>query len=158
LEAILSLYSGRKADAPEVKLGGRNDVARIVNNLSRPLGEKLLRSLRKKDRLLADAIEEEMFVFEDLGQLDAKALGAILRNVDADKIALAVKGASNGLSDKMLGTLSARAAETIRDDMADMGAVKRADVEEAQKVVIAIARQMAASGEILMGGENDDYV
>jgi flagellar motor switch protein FliG len=158
LEAILSLYSGRKADAPEVKLGGRNDVARIVNNLSRPLGEKLLRSLRKKDRLLADAIEEEMFVFEDLGQLDAKALGAILRNVDADKIALAVKGASNVLGDKMLGTLSARAAETIRDDMADMGAVKRADVEEAQKAVIAIARQMAASGEIMMGGKSDDYV
>jgi len=158
LEAILSLYSGRKADAPEVKLGGRNDVARIVNNLSSPLGENLLRSLRKKDRLLADAIEEEMFVFEDLGQLDTKVLGAILRNVDADKIALAVKGASNVLGDKMLGTLSARAAETIRDDMADMGAVKRTDVEEAQKAVIAIARQMAASGEITLGGKSDDYV
>lgn len=158
LEAILGLYSGRKSEAPEFKLGGRNDVARIVNNLSRPLGEKLLRSLRKKDRLLADAIEEEMFVFEDLGQLDAKALGAILRNVDADKIALAVKGASNILGDKLLGTLSARAAETIRDDMTDMGAVKRSDVEEAQKAVIAIARQMAASGEINLGGKSDDYV
>lgn len=158
LEAILSLYSGRKADAPQIKLGGRNDVARIVNNLSRPLGEKLLRSLRKKDRLLADAIEEEMFVFEDLGQLDAKALGAILRNVDADKIALAIKGASDALGDKMLGTLSARAAETIRDDISDMGAVKRSDVEEAQKAVIAIARQMAASGEITLGGTSDDYV
>jgi flagellar motor switch protein FliG len=158
LESILSLYSGRKADAPQIKLGGRNDVARIVNNLSRPLGEKLLRSLRKKDRLLADAIEEEMFVFEDLGQLDTKALGAILRNVDADKIALAVKGASDVLGDKMLSTLSARAAETIRDDMADMGAVKRSEVEEAQKAVIAIARQMAASGEITLGGASDDYV
>ncbi len=158
LEVILSLYSGRKADAPEIKLGGRNDVARIVNNLSRPLGEKLLRSLRKKDRLLADAIEEEMFVFDDLAALDAKALGAILRNVDADKIALAIKGASDVLGDKMLGTLSARAAETIRDDISDMGAVKRSDVEEAQKAVIAIARQMAASGEITLGGTSDDYV
>jgi flagellar motor switch protein FliG len=99
-----------------------------------------------------------MFVFEDLGQLDTKALGAILRNVDADKIALAVKGASDVLGDKMLSTLSARAAETIRDDMADMGAVKRSEVEEAQKAVIAIARQMAASGEITLGGASDDYV
>jgi flagellar motor switch protein FliG len=158
LEAILSLYSGRKADAPHIKLGGRNDVAQIVNNLSRPLGEKLLRSIGKKDRLLAHAIEEEMFVFEDLGQLDAKALGAILRNVDADKITLAIKGASDGLADKMLGSLSARAAETIRDDIADMGAVKRADVEEAQKAVIALARQMAAAGEIMLGGKSEDYV
>lgn len=158
LEAILNLYSGRKADAPELKLGGRNDVARIVTHLSRPLGEKLLRSLRKKDRLLADAIEDEMFVFDDLAALDAKALGAILRNVDADMITLAIKGASNALGEKMLGTLSARAAETIRDDIVEMGAVKRADVEEAQKAVIAVARQMAATGEIILGGKSDDYV
>ena len=158
LEAVLSLYSGQKAGAPEIKLGGRNDVAKIVNNLSRPLGEKLLRSLRKKDRLLADAIEEEMFVFDDLAQLDAKALGAILRNVDAEKIALAIKGASELLGDKMLGTLSARAAETIRDDIAEMAQVKRADVDEAQKAVIAVARQMAATGEIMLGGASDDYV
>jgi flagellar motor switch protein FliG len=158
LEAILALYSGHKAEAPQVKLGGRNDVAKIVNNLSRPLGEKLLRSLRKKDRLLADAIEEEMFVFGDLAQLDAKALGAILRNIDADKIALAIKGASELLGDKMLSTLSARAAETIRDDIAEMSQVKRADVEEAQKAVITVARQMAATGEINLGGGSDDYV
>jgi flagellar motor switch protein FliG len=158
LESILSQYSGQKSESPQIKLGGRNDVAKIVNNLSRPLGEKLLRSLRKKDRILADAIEEEMFVFGDLEQLDAKALGAILRNVDADKIALAIKGASTLLGDKMLGTLSARAAETIRDDIAEMVQVKRADVEEAQKAVIAVARQMAASGEITLGGGSDDYV
>jgi flagellar motor switch protein FliG len=158
LEGILGEYSGQKASAPEIKLGGRNDVARIVNNLSRPLAEKLLRSLRKKDRLLADAIEEEMFVFGDLDQLDAKALGTILRNVDADKIALAIKGASAMLGDKMLGTLSARAAETIRDDISEMGQVKRADVEEAQKAVIAVARQMAATGEITLCGGSDDYV
>jgi flagellar motor switch protein FliG len=158
LEAVLAHYTGRAAEAPQVKLGGRNDVAKIVNNLSRPLGEKLLRALRKRDRLLADAIEEEMFVFGDLAQLDAKALGAILREVDADKIALAIKGATDALADKMLGTLSARAAQTIRDDISDMGQIKRADVEDAQKAVIAVARRMAATGEITLGGGSDDYV
>ena len=58
----------------------------------------------------------------------------------------------------MLGTLSARAAETIRDDIAEMGQVKRTDVDEAQKAVIAVARQMAATGEITLGGGSDDYV
>lgn len=158
LEAILMNYTSGKAHAPDVALGGRNEVARIVKNLPRAAAEKLLRSLRKKDRLLADAIEEEMFVFDDLAALDAKALGTILRNVDSDQIALAVKGASDLLGEKMLGTLSARAAQTIRDDIADMGQVKRADVETAQKAVIAVARQMAASGEISMGGKSDDYV
>ena len=158
LETILATYTGKKSEAPHVKLGGRNDVAQIVNNLSRPLGEKLLRALRKKDRLLADAIEEEMFVFDDLGQLDAKSLGAILRNVDADKIALAIKGASDLLGEKMLSTLSARAAQTIREDINEMTQTKRADVEDAQKAVIAVARAMAASGEITLGGKSDDYV
>lgn len=158
LEAILSQYSGPSASTPEIKLGGRSEVASIVNNLSRPLGEKLLRSLRKKDRLLADAIQEKMFVFDDLAGLDAKALGAILRNVDADKIALAIKGASAALGERMLGTLSARAAQTIRDDILEMAQVRRADVEDAQKAVIAVARQMAASGEIILGSNGDDYV
>ena len=114
LEAILINYTSRKAHAPDVSLGGRNEVARIVKNLPRPTAEKLLRALRKKDRLLADAIEEEMFVFDDLAALDAKTLGTILRNVDSEQIGLAVKGASELLGEKMLSTLSARAAQTIR--------------------------------------------
>lgn len=158
LERILAAYTGKKSEAAAVKLGGRSDVAQIVNNLSRPLGEKLLRALRKKDRLLANAIEEQMFVFDDLAGLDTKALGAILRNVDADKIALAIKGASDGLGEKLLGTLSARAAQTIRDDISEMVQTKRADVEDAQRAVIAVARAMAAAGEITLGGQGDDYV
>jgi flagellar motor switch protein FliG len=158
LEAVLSSCSQQRSMAPELRFGGRNEVAQIVNNLSRASGDKLLRSLRKKDRLLANAIEDEMFVFDDLAQLDVKALGAVLRNVESDQIALAIKGASVLLTEKMLGTLSARAAETIRDELADMGQVKRSDVEDAQKIVIAAARSLADSGEIVLGGMDGDYV
>lgn len=158
LEAILATYSGQQTEASGIKLGGQNDVAKIVNNLSRPLGEKLLKSLRKKDRYLADAIEEDMFVFDNLSELDAKSLGAVLRNVDSDKIALAIKGAGAALATKMLETLSSRAAQTISDEIAEMGPVKREDVDVAQKAVIAVVRQMAASGEIMLGGKADDYV
>lgn len=158
IEAILAAHSGQRAENPAIRMGGQNDVAKIVNNLSRPLAEKMLKSIRKKDRQLADAIEEEMFVFDDLADLEIKALGAVLRNVEADALALAIKGASAGLAQRMLGTLSARAAQTISDEIAEMGPVSKADVETAQKAVIAVARAMAASGEIMLGGQGNDYV
>jgi flagellar motor switch protein FliG len=158
IEELLARHNGQRAQSPSVRIGGENEVAKIVNNLSRPLAEKLLRNIRKRDKALADTIEEEMFVFEDLVNLDAKSLGAVLRMVDADKLALAIKGAGAGLSQHMLGTLSARAAQTITDEIAEMGPVNRADVEEAQKAVTAIARSMAASGDIMLGEQGADYV
>lgn len=157
IEAILAKH-GPSTQNAMLKMGGQNDVAKIVNNLSRPLAEKLLKSIRKKDRQLADAIEEEMFVFEDLANLDTKSLSAVLRNVEADRLALAIKGADAALAQQMLGTLSARAAQTITDEIAEMGPVSRADVEEAQKAIIAVARSMAASGEIMLGPQGADYV
>lgn len=158
IEAILVKHNGQSTQNPSIKLGGQNDVAKIVNNLSRPLAEKLLKSIRKKDKQLADSIEEEMFVFDDLANLDTKSLGAVLRNVEADKLALAIKGADATLAEKMLGTLSARAAQTISDEIADMGPVSRVNVEDAQKAVIVVARAMAASGEIMLSGQGNDYV
>jgi flagellar motor switch protein FliG len=150
--------SDKVTATPEMKFGGQSDAARIVNNLTRPASEKLLRSLRKKDRALADAIEEEMFVFDNLDALDDKTLGAVMRNVEASDMALAIKGANATMAARLLSTLSSRAAQTVSDEIADMGPVKRADVEIAQKAVVAIARRMAASGEIVLGGKSDDYV
>lgn len=158
LEAVLMQASDKVAAVPEMKFGGQSDAAAIVNNLSRPASEKLLRSLRKKDRALADAIEEEMFVFDNLDALDDKTLGAVMRNVEASDMALAIKGASATMGARLLSTLSSRAAQTITDEIADMGPVKRADVELAQKAVVAVARRMAAAGEINLGGKSDDYV
>ena len=99
-----------------------------------------------------------MFVFDNLNDLDAKSLSTVLRAVDANALALALKGADPALADKFLGTMSARAAETIRDEMAEMTMIKRADVEEAQKSIISVARQLAEDGSIMLGGQSDDYV
>lgn len=158
IEAILANYAATVGNNPLIKLGGHGDVAKIVNNLARPQAEKLLKSIRKKDKRLADAIEEGMFIFADLAGLDTKTLGAVMRNVEADRLALAIKGADAALGEKILATLSARAAQTISDEIAEMGPVSRLDVEEAQKAVIAVARAMAASGEIMLGKQSNDYV
>ncbi len=158
LEIILATAEAASAGAEMLEIGGQGDVARIVNNLPRAVGEELLKAMRKKDKQLAAAIEDEMFVFEDLNQLDAKSLGAVLRGVEAATLALALKGADGALADRFLATMSARAADTIRDELAEMAPVKREEVEAARKAIVAVARAMAASGEIMLGGKGDDYV
>ncbi len=158
LEAILAEAEAANEQQASVALGGEGEVARIVNNLPRAAGEDVLRLMRRKDKTLAAAIEDEMFVFEDLNKLEAKALGAVLRGVEAATLALALRGAASALSDRFLATMSARAADTICDELADAAPVKREEVEAARKAIIAVARVMAASGEIMLSGKSDDYV
>ncbi len=158
LEIILDRASAIKASAPKLKLGGTSEAARIVNSLKKPTSERVLRTIKKRDKQLGQDIEEEMFIFDNLLELDAKSLGTVLRSVDASSLGLALKGASPELVEKMLGSMSARAAQSIRDDMAESGPVKRAEVEEAQKAIIAIARKLAEAGEIALGAKGDDYV
>lgn len=158
LEAILAEVEAQAASARALVVGGEADIAKIVNNLPRAAGEDLLRLVRKRDKRLAAAIEDEMFVFEDLNALDAKSLGAVLRGVEASTLALALKGAERALVDRFLATMSARAADTIRDELAEMAPVKRDEVEGARKAIVASARALAASGEIMLGGKGDDYV
>ena len=158
LEAILVQTANAETGQGGMKLGGKSDAAKIVNSLPKALGERVLRSVKKRDRLLAEAIEEEMFVFENLNDLDAKNLGTVLCSVDANALSLALKGADGATTDRFLATMSARAAQTIRDEMSEMEMVKRTDVEDAQRVIIAVARQLAAEGTIIMSGKGDDYV
>ena len=159
LEVIVARYSGGdQAPPPKVELGGSSGVAKIVNNLGRPRGERLIKAIRKSDRPIADAIEEDMFVFEDLLDLDAKALGAVMRSVDASNLVFALKGASPELAERILASMSQRAADSIRDEMAERTMVKRSEVDAAQKAIIALTRQLADAGEIMLGSEGNDYV
>ncbi len=158
LEVLLATATTASSPKSGMKLGGKSDAAKIVNSLPKAMGERVLRSVKKKDRFLAEGIEEEMFIFENLNELDAKSLGTVLRAVDAAALSLALKGAEAAMVDRFLATMSARAAETIRDEMAEMPPVKRADVEEAQRSIIAVARALAADGTIMLSGKGEDYV
>nr|WP_281414827.1 FliG C-terminal domain-containing protein [Sphingopyxis soli] len=126
--------------------------------MPKQLSERTIRALKKQDKLLAQIIEEEMFIFENLRDLDAKSLGTVLRSVDAAQLAIALKGTDADMVDRCLATMSKRASETIRDEMAEMTMVKRVDVDEAQKAIMQVVRQMASSGEIMIAGAGDDYV
>ena len=161
IEDLESVLASANVDGQRVAkqaIGGPSDVAKIMKKMPKQLSERTLRSLKKHDRILAQAIEEEMFIFENLRDLDKKSLSSVLRSVDAAQLAIALKGADEDMVDMCLATMSQRAAETIRDEMGEMTMVKRADVDDAQKSVMQIVRQMAAAGEIMIAGGSDDYV
>jgi flagellar motor switch protein FliG len=158
LETVLRQHSEARTASTNVKLGGASDVARIMNNVRKASGARIIKSLAKIDKGLSQQVEDEMFVFDNLNDLDDKALGTLLRGVDSETLVVALKGADTSLADRMLGCMSARAAQSIRDDMADRGKVKRADVQEAQKLVLNTARALADDGTITLGNQGDDYV
>lgn len=158
LEAVLKAATAAAPQAPRHTLGGPSEVAKIIKLMPKPLSERTIRALRKMDRNLAQTIEEEMFVFENLRELDARTLGNVLRSVDAQTLGLALKGAEQDMVDMCLATMSKRAAESIADEMAEMSRVKRSDVEEAQRSIMQVVRRMAASGEIITEAGNSEYV
>ena len=158
LETLLTRYTGMTDEKPRMRVGGKNDAAKIVNSMSKSNGERVLKSVKKRDKILGQQIEDEMFIFENLLELDTKSLGALLRTVDSTVLTLALKGASAELVEKSLGCMSARAAQSIRDDMTDSGPTKRTEVDEAQKTMIIAVRQLAADGTIMLGSGGDDYV
>jgi flagellar motor switch protein FliG len=158
LEAVLAAANIGGQRVAKQPIGGPSDVAKIMKVMPRHLSERTIRALKKHDRQLAQAIEEEMFVFDNLRDLDMRSLGTVLRSVDAALLAVALKGADETMADLCLSTMSQRASETIRDEMAEMTMVKRADVDDAQKGIMQVVRQMAAAGEIVIAGGADDYV
>lgn len=158
LEAVLANANADGQRVVKQVIGGPSEVAKIMKKMPKSLSERTIRTLKKQNKVLAQIIEEEMFIFENLRDLDAKSLGTVLRSVDAAQLAVALKGADRLMADLCLGTMSIRAADTIRDEMAEMTMVKRSDVEDAQKAIMQIVRELAASGEIMVAGAGEEYV
>jgi flagellar motor switch protein FliG len=120
--------------------------------------QRVMPKLAKIDRETAKAIEEAMFVFDNLLEMDDKNLGTLIRNVDGDLLSRALKGVDEAARERFLGCMSARAADGIRDEMEARGPMRLSEVLEAQKAIIQIARTLANDGTIMMAGGEDDYV
>ena len=123
-----------------------------------PTEARVMPKLFKLDRDVAKAIEEALFVFDNLLEMDDKNLGTLIRNVDGEVLVKSLKGVDEAVRNRFLGCMSARAADGIRDEMEARGPMKLAEVLEAQKAMIAIARNLAKDGTIVMGASDDDYV
>ena len=158
LEQTITKKIAKAGPKPKRRLGGSNDVAKIISNMRRNKSAMLLKDLKKADKILGQKLEEEMFLFDDLSELDPNALGLVTRELDGEILTLALKAASPELVERILGVMSQRAAQTIRDTLNENTLVKRVDVEAAQKNVVAVARRLADEGAIIMAGGADDYI
>ncbi len=125
-------------------------MADIFNFLDRAMESRYLTALEERNKDSAERIKALMFTFEDLGKLDPGGVQTLLRNADKDKIAIALKGASAELRDLFFSNMSERAAKIMREDMQAMGPVRLRDVDEAQMLMVTLAKDLAASGEIII--------
>ncbi len=161
LKTMLSTRVGSGARRPAgLQLGGTREAARILSGARKITEQRVMPKLAKIDREVARAIEEAMFVFDNLLELDDKNLSTLIRNIDSDILIKSLKGVEEEVRNRFLGCMSSRAADGIRDEMESLPPMKLADVLEAQKTMIAIARGLVKDGTIQMPGKggDDDYV
>lgn len=158
LETILSSGTPVAKKGGTSQRGGTSEAAAIMNNVRKDMEQRIIKALTKRDKIIAQTIEEEMFIFDNLIDMDEKNMGALLRGIDTELLVVALKGANEMLKAKMLGCMSQRAAQSIVDEMEERGPMRLADVVEAQKKVVAEARRLAEQGTIMLGGPGDDFV
>ncbi len=150
VEFMSNLARTAKRDAHE-------QMAEIFNNFDRQTESRFITALEERNRDSAERIKALMFTFEDLGKLDPGSIQTLLRNIEKDKLGLALKGATDGLRDVFFSNMSERAGKILRDDMEAMGPVRLKDVDEAQMRMVNVAKDLANKGEIMIaGGSGED--
>ncbi|WP_443748557.1 flagellar motor switch protein FliG [Asticcacaulis solisilvae] len=149
VEFMSNLARTSKRDSHEL-------MAEIFNNFDRQTESRFVAALEERNRESAERIRALMFVFEDLSKLDPGGVQTLLRAVEKDQLALALKGASDALRDMFMSNMSERAAKIMRDDMESMGPVRLKDVDTAQMAMVQIAKDLAAKGEIMLAGQGGD--
>ncbi|MBA5775710.1 flagellar motor switch protein FliG [Stappia sp. F7233] len=131
-------------------------MADIFNNFDRQTEARFIAALEEENRDSAERIKTLMFTFDDLMKLDAASCQTLLRNVEKDRLAIALKGATDAVRDFFFSNMSARAAKLMRDDMEALGPIRLRDVDEAQAGMVATAKDLAAKGEIMLSKSKGD--
>jgi flagellar motor switch protein FliG len=148
-EFMSNLARSTRRDAHEM-------MAEIFNNLDRVSEARFLASLEERNHDASERIKALMFTFDDLQRLTATAMQVLLRNVDKEKLPLALKGASERLRELFFKNMSERAGKMLKDDIDSLGAVKLRDVDEAQASIVLTCKELAASGEITISAGKDE--
>lgn len=136
--------------------GGIPSVAEILNVSDRSTERSLLENLAQEDPDLVEEIRRLMFVFEDITKLNDKDIQAILKNVETSQWAMALKGASEGLKEKILGNMSQRAAQMLNEEMEYLGPVRLSDVEGVQQQIVDVVRTLEDTGELSLHAKTDE--
>ncbi len=151
-------FSGGNA-VQSSSVGGVKTAANILNFVESSAESEIMEMVTEVDTELAERIQDLMFVFDNLKEVDGRGIQTLLREVSSDTLVLALKGADDALKEHIFSNMSKRAAEMLRDDLEARGPVKLSDVEAAQKEILAVARRLADSGDLVLGGKGgDQYV
>ncbi|MES2885142.1 MAG: flagellar motor switch protein FliG [Pseudomonadota bacterium] len=158
LDEIMERQFSGNNNIKSSSVGGVKVAAGILNLMDSATEQKLTESIKGTDEELGQRIQDLMFVFDNLADIDDRGIQALMREVSTDSLSLALRGADQKVKEKILKNMSKRAADMLVEDMEAKGPVKLADVEAAQKDILATARRLADAGTIALGGKGDDFV
>ena len=158
LEDLVARQSDRATVSKTEKIGGEKIAAGIMNALPTEAEEAVSAKFEERDSELLTRIQELMFVFDNLMAVDDRGIQSLLREVSSDDLALSLKGADAKMQDKIYRNMSKRAAQMMAEDLEARGPVRLADVENAQRNILEVARRMADAGDIVLATGGADYV
>lgn len=157
-DVIEKQFAGKTGALKTSVLGGVKAAANILNLLDSSQEASVIEQIRKVDENLSNKIQDLMFVFDDLVDIDDRGMQEVLRAVPSDRLLIAMKGADDRLKEKIFKNMSQRAAEMLRDDLEARGPVRLSEVEAAQKEILALVRKLAESGQIQLGGKGEVFL
>jgi flagellar motor switch protein FliG len=160
IDSVLKRELASMSTVEQAALGGVQPVAEMLNVMDKNTETSIMSRLEEKDPLLAEEIRKLMFVFDDITKIDDRGIQALLKEIPNDKLLLALKTANEDIRLKIFKNISQRAAEMLKDDLANMGPSRLSDVEQAQQEIVNTARRLEGEGKILIarGGSEDALV
>ena len=157
-ETLEKQFAGHADSLKSAGVGGIKTAANLLNFVDTSLESQLMDLVKQQDEELGQNIQEQMFVFDNLIDVDDRGIQALLREISSENLIVALKGADESVKDKIIKNMSKRASEMLLDDLDAKGPVRLSEVETAQKEILTVARRMAESGEISLGGSGDEFV
>lgn len=158
IERVLERKLSSLAPQEVAASGGVKSIVEIINRVDRSTEKIIMEAMEVQDPELAEEIKKLMFVFEDIVMIDDRSIQRVLREVESQDLALALKGASSEVGTKIFSNMSTRAAETLKEDIEFMGPVRLRDVEESQQRIVNVIRRLEDSGEIVVARGGGDEV
>ena len=156
-EVMKRQLSGHEGIKPSL-MGGIDAVANILSYVDGRLSDQMMKTITESDALLGQTLEDKVFVFERLMDVDERGIQSILREISTEQLLLAMRGVSDELRTKILNNMSKRAAEMLQDDLEAAPPVKLSHVEQAQKEILRVARRLSDSGDIVLDQRDEVFV
>lgn len=158
LDNILEKQFSGNNNVQTSNVGGKKTAANILNFMDTNIESEIMEEVKEADPDLGQGIEDLMFVFDNIADIDDRGVQLLLREISSETLIMALKAADESVKEKVFTNMSKRAGEMLRDDLEAKGPVRLSDAEAAQKEILAIARRMMEAGELSLGGKGEEFV